>query len=75
MLFRSGEYVLVLEGRSAAEKKAELSESWREVSIKEHMKIYEDKGISGKEAMKLVAADRGVPKREIYQYLINEKNS
>ncbi len=70
-----GEYVLVLEGRSAAEKKAELSESWREVSIKEHMKIYEDKGISGKEAMKLVAADRGVPKREIYQYLINEKNS
>ncbi len=70
-----GEYVLVLEGRSAAEKKAELSESWREVSIKEHMKIYEDKGISGKEAMKLVAADRGVSKREIYQYLINEKNS
>lgn len=65
-----GEYVLVLEGKSLAKKKQEKEEGWQEMSIEEHMALYEEKGMERKEAMKQVAKDRGVPKREIYQYLL-----
>ena len=40
------------------------------MSIEDHMKIYEDKGIDRKEAMKLVAKERGISKRDVYNYLI-----
>lgn len=70
-----GEYVLVLEGKSIAEQKKELAENWLQISIGEHMARYESQGISHKEAMKLVATDRGISKREVYQYFIDEKNS
>lgn len=65
-----GECVLVIEGRSRKEMVQEAQESWKEISIEEHMKIYEEKGLSRKEAMKEVAKDRGVSKRDIYQALI-----
>ena len=68
-----GEYVLVVEGRSRLEKKAEEKAAWEQMSIPEHMAHYEDQGISHKEAMKLVAKDRGVGKREIYQALLEEE--
>lgn len=64
-----GEYVLVLEGKSREEKKAEAIAAWEQMSIEEHMEYYENQGIDYKEAMKLVAKDRGVGKREIYSYL------
>ncbi len=67
-----GEYVLVIEGKSLKEQEEEKRLSFLEMSIKEHMKLYEDKGISHKEAMKLVAADRGVGKRDIYQALLDK---
>ncbi len=66
-----GEYVLVLEGKSLLQKKQEQQESFAEMSIEEHMKIYEDKGIDRKEAMKVVAKERGISKRDVYQYLLN----
>ena len=66
-----GEYVLVLEGKSLQQKKQEQQESFSEMSIEEHMKIYEDKGVDRKEAMKLVAKERGISKRDVYQYLLN----
>ena len=66
-----GEYVLVLEGKSLLQKKQEQQESFAEMSIEEHMKIYEDKGIDRKEAMKLVAKERGISKRDVYQYLLD----
>lgn len=69
-----GEYVLVIEGKSFEEKKREEQASWESLSIKEHMTIYEEKGIDHKEAMKMVAKDRGVGKREIYQYLLEEES-
>ncbi|MCR5717380.1 MAG: 16S rRNA (cytidine(1402)-2'-O)-methyltransferase [Lachnospiraceae bacterium] len=62
-----GEYVLVIEGKSFAEKEADEHRSWEELTIEEHMKLYEDQGMSNKDAMKAVAKDRGVGKREIYQ--------
>ena len=46
--------------------------SWQEMSIQDHMKFYEDQGVSHKDAMKKVAADRGVGKREIYQALLED---
>lgn len=68
-----GEYVLVIEGKSLQEQDAEKQLSWQEMSIEEHMKIYEDQGLSRKDAMKKVAADRGVGKREIYQALLDSE--
>ena len=66
-----GEYVLVIEGKSFREKDEERQLGFAEMSIEEHMKIYEDQGIDRKEAMKLVAKDRGVSKRDIYNALLN----
>ena len=67
-----GEYVLVIEGKSLEEQEEEKRLAWQEMSIEEHMKFYEDQGISHKDAMKKVAADRGVGKREIYQALLEK---
>mgnify|MGYP000351220010 FL=1 len=65
-----GECVLVIEGKSRQELKEEAAASWEEISIEEHMEIYEKKGMSRKDAMKQVAKDRGVSKRNIYSYLM-----
>ena len=65
-----GEYVLVIEGKSLEEQEEEKRQSWKEMSLEDHMKYYEDEGFSHKDAMKKVAADRGVGKREIYQALL-----
>ena len=68
-----GEYVIVIEGVSLDDKKKKKMDSWQEMSIEQHMAFYENDGIDHKEAMKLVAKDRGISKREVYQYLV--KNS
>lgn len=65
-----GEFVLVIEGKSIRQVQNEAIKSWEELSIKEHIKIYEDKGVDRKEAMKLVAKDRGISKRDVYAELI-----
>lgn len=64
-----GEYVLVLEGKSAQEIRREEIAAWETMTIEEHMAYYEGQGMDHKAAMKLVAKDRGVGKREIYAYL------
>lgn len=64
-----GEYVLVVEGKSLEEKRQEQIASWEAMSIEEHMAYYENQGMDSKSAMKQVAKDRGVGKRDIYQYL------
>lgn len=66
-----GEYVLVLAGRNLAELEAEEKSSWQAIPIEEHMERYLSQGLSRKDAMKQVALDRGVPKREIYQSLLS----
>lgn len=65
-----GECVLVIEGRTHEDLEEEVRQDWMQMSIQEHMKHYEDQGMERKEAMKLVAKDRGTTKREIYQYLL-----
>ena len=64
-----GEYVLVVEGKSQEKKRQEEIASWESMTIEEHMAYYEEQGMDNKSAMKQVAKDRGVGKREIYQYL------
>ena len=65
-----GEYVLVIEGKSPEELDAETRARWEEMSLEEHMDMYTSQGMDKKEAMKAVAKDRGVSKRDIYQQLI-----
>ena len=65
-----GEYVLIIAGRSREEMKKEEQAGWEALSLEEHMAHYESQGIDRKEAMKCVAKDRGVSKREIYQALL-----
>lgn len=65
-----GEYVMVICGRSREEMVKEQQQSWEAMSIEDHMAHYESQGIPHKEAMKLVAKDRGVSKRDIYQALL-----
>lgn len=64
-----GECVLVIEGKSREELLLEAQSDWQKLSIEEHMEVYLSQGMEKKEAMKKVAKDRGMPKREIYQYL------
>lgn len=64
-----GEYVLVLEGKSHEERRQEEIASWETMSIEEHMAYYENQGMDYKAAMKQVAKDRGVGKREIYAHI------
>lgn len=65
-----GEFVLVIEGKKIEELKKEKEASFQEMDINEHMKLYMDKGMDKKEAMKAVAVDRGIPKREVYKMLL-----
>ena len=66
-----GECVIVMEGRSRKEMEEEKQQQWETMPLEEHMKIYEDQGMSRKEAMKAVAKDRGVSRRDIYQQLLD----
>ena len=65
-----GEYVLVIQGKPMEEKRSQRQEDWKQLSIEEHMNHYLEQGMDKKEAMKKVAKDRGVSKRDIYNYYI-----
>lgn len=67
-----GEYVLVIEGKSASQAAAETAEAWQEMPLTEHLQYYLDKGLPQKEAMKQMAKDRNTTRREIYNGLLKE---
>jgi len=69
-----GECVLVIEGRSFKELELEKREAWESMDLEAHMAYYEKTGIERKEAMKLVARDRGVSKRDIYRELLDKQS-
>lgn len=64
-----GECVMVIQGKSPDQIKEEKQAVWREMTLEEHMKYYEERGVDRKEAMKLAAKDRGISKRDIYKEL------
>lgn len=68
-----GECVLVLEGKSREQMQEEERKQWEDMTIEDHMEVYLKQGMDKKSAMKAVAKDRGVSKREIYQYLESGK--
>ena len=65
--------MLVLEGADPKAIEEERQASWEAMSIEDHMALYESKGQTKKEAMKSVALDRGMSKREVYQYLLHNE--
>lgn len=67
-----GECVIVMEGRSIGDLKAESQSNWQEMALSEHMDFYLSQGNEKKEAMKLVAKDRGISKRDVYRELLEE---
>ena len=66
-----GECVIVIEGVSVKELEAEKIRSWEQMSVEEHLEYYMKQGMDKKEAMKAVAKDRGVSRRDIYQQTLN----
>ena len=68
-----GEYVLVFEGLKIEDVRKKEQEEWTKLSLQEHMDIYLEQGADKKSAMKSVAKDRGISKREVYQALLEEK--
>ena len=69
-----GEFVLVISGISKEELQKEKAERYSGISLEEHLKIYTDKGIKKNEAMKMVANDLGISKREVYSKLLEKKS-
>lgn len=65
-----GEYVLIIEGKSRVDIEEESRGEWMRMNLAEHMEFYESQGIIRKEAMKMVAKDRGITKREVYRQLL-----
>ena len=70
-----GEYVLVIDGKTFKEMEEEERKAWETMSLEEHMAMYEAQGTPHKEAMKLVAKDRGISKRDVYQALLENDRS
>ena len=68
-----GECVIVIAGRSREEIRQEEKERWEDMSIEDHMEYYISQGVDRKEAMKKVAIDRGISKRDVYQALLKKE--
>lgn len=68
-----GEYVIVVEGKRREDLEKEKKERFDSIPIEEHIRQYEQKGFDRKEAMKYVAKDRGISKRDVYQQLLQLK--
>lgn len=68
-----GEYVIVIEGKTLLDIKENKKQQFLQMQIEEHMQLYEKKGVDKKDAMKLVAKDRGISKRDVYQYLLENE--
>lgn len=58
-----GEFVIVIEGAKEPEKEEQW---WEALSVEEHVEKYIADGVDSKEAVKMTAKDRGLPKREVY---------
>lgn len=66
-----GEFCIVVEGMSEEElikQEAEAQGWWQQLSIHEHVQHYEA-SMSHKEALKKVALDRGISKRDVYNQI------
>ncbi|MEG1458936.1 MAG: 16S rRNA (cytidine(1402)-2'-O)-methyltransferase [Acetivibrio sp.] len=67
-----GECVLVIEGVSFFDLEEKEKLQWEKMTLKEHMNFYLEQGDDKKEAMKQVAKNRGLSKREVYKQLLED---
>ena len=65
-----GECVMVIAGKAVEELEAQQRESWNKMSIPQHVEYYMEHGMDKKEAMKAVAKDRGISRRDVYSELL-----
>ena len=65
-----GEWVIVLEGRHPEEIRREEEKAWEKMSLEEHMEYYVSQEQDRKEAMRSVAKDRGISRRDVYRQLL-----
>ena len=65
-----GEQVIVISGKSREEIREEAEQTWKDMPLEAHMDHYLKQGIDKKEAMRMVAKDRGISKRDVYQQLL-----
>lgn len=65
-----GEFVLVIEGLDPQVLIDEAKAAWESMTMEEHVQMYMVQGMSKKDAMKAVASDRGIGKRDVYQALL-----
>jgi 16S rRNA (cytidine1402-2'-O)-methyltransferase len=73
-----GECCIVLEGLSdtkrAADEEGKLGNSWwSSLTLEQHVNHYESLDIKRKEAMKAVAVDRAISRRDVYQALLDKE--
>lgn len=68
-----GEFVLVIRGKSKEDVRKEEEKKWETLPIPDHVNRYLEKGMDKKEAMRTVAKERGISRRDVYQALLTEK--
>ncbi|MTI65955.1 MAG: 16S rRNA (cytidine(1402)-2'-O)-methyltransferase [Firmicutes bacterium] len=66
-----GEFVVVLKGMSKDKLRKLEEDMWKDMTIKEHIKLYMENGFSKKQATKKVSKERKIPKREVYKESID----
>lgn len=64
-----GEMILIIEGNKIDTEKCK---NFDEISLEDHYKLYEEKGLNKKEIIKQIAKDRNVNKNEIYMYFLEK---
>ena len=64
-----GEMILIIEGNKID---TEECKNFDEISLEDHYKLYEEKGLNKKEIIKQIAKDRNVNKNEIYMYFLEK---
>ena len=62
-----GEYVLLVEGQTAEQQEETRKQQFEGLTLEQHMALYAD--LPEKEAMKAVAKDLGISKRDVYAQL------
>lgn len=67
-----GEFVIIIEGTDENDLKQKKLDDWLSLTVEHHMEVYLSQGQDEKNAMKQVAKDRNVSKREIYAALKNK---
>lgn len=65
-----GEFVLVVEGADGNQLEEDRKKDWEKVTLREHLELHINSGLSKKDAIKRMAEERGLSKRDVYNALL-----